>query len=229
MYRDTGLSSACGIIVYLPVTMRTILTAIFCYFSLTGLLAQVQESDLVQFSGVVVTGDIIRAVPFVNIRIKGTHRGTTSDPYGFFSLVARKGDVIQFSAVGFKKGSYHIPDTLSASRYSLVQIMTNDTILLKETVIYPWPTPEQFKQAFVWNKIPDDDLTIAQKNLDKMEMRERARAMPMDGSMNYRNYMDNQVSKLYYRGQAQPIPLFNPFAWAEFIKAWKRGDFKRKE
>ncbi|HOP13153.1 MAG: carboxypeptidase-like regulatory domain-containing protein [Lentimicrobium sp.] len=192
-------------------------------------MAQVQESDLVQFSGVVVAGDSIRAVPFVNIRIKGSNRGTTSDLYGFFSLVARKGDVIQFSAVGFKKGSYRIPDTLSASRYSLVQIMTNDTILLKETVIYPWPTPEQFKQAFVWNKIPDDDLTIARKNLDKMEMRERALAMPMDGSMNYRNYMDNQVSKLYYRGQAQPIPLFNPFAWAEFIKAWKRGDFKRKE
>ena len=53
--------------------------------------------------------------------------------------------------------------------------------------------------------------------------------MPMDGSMNYRNYMDNQVSKLYYRGQAQPITVFNPFAWAEFIKAWKRGDFKRKD
>jgi len=51
----------------------------------------------------------------------------------------------------------------------------------------------------------------------------------MDGSMNYRNYMDQQVGRLYYRGQAQPIPLFNPFAWAEFVKAWKRGDFKRKD
>lgn len=48
-------------------------------------MAQVQESDLVQFSGVVVAGDSIRAVPFVNIRIKGSNRGTTSDLYGFFS------------------------------------------------------------------------------------------------------------------------------------------------
>lgn len=193
------------------------------------LFAQTPDDDLVQFSGMIVASDSLEAVPYVNIRIKGLNRGTTSDFYGFFSLVARKGDIIQFSAVGFKKGEYLIPDTLRSNRYSLVHIMTNDTILLKETVIYPWPTKEQFRHAFVWNKIPDDDLTIAQRNLDKMEMRERARMMPMDGSMNYRNYMDNQVSKLYYRGQAQPITVFNPFAWAEFIKAWKRGDFKRKD
>lgn len=193
------------------------------------LFAQTPDEDLVQFSGMIVASDSLEAVPYVNIRIKGLNRGTTSDFYGFFSLVARKGDVIQFSAVGFKKGEYLIPDTLRSNRYSLVHIMTNDTILLKETVIYPWPTKEQFRHAFVWNKIPDDDLTIAQRNLDKMELRERARMMPMDGSMNYRNYMDNQVSKLYYRGQAQPITVFNPFAWAEFIKAWKRGDFKRKD
>ncbi|MDY0101472.1 MAG: carboxypeptidase-like regulatory domain-containing protein [Lentimicrobium sp.] len=195
----------------------------------TRLFAQRVDADLVQFSGMVVASDSLQAVPYVNIKVKGTNRGTTSDFYGFFSLVARKGDVIQFSAMGFKKGAYSIPDTLASNRYSLVHIMTHDTILLKETVIYPWPTPEQFRHAFVWDKIPDDDLTIAQKNLDRMEIRERARAMPMDGSMNYRNYMDNQVSKLYYRGQAQPISVFNPFAWAEFIKAWKRGDFKRKD
>ena len=191
--------------------------------------AQRTDSDLVQFSGMIVASDSLQAVPYVNIKVKGVNRGTISDFYGFFSLVARKGDVIEFSAMGFKKGSYAIPDTLRSNRYSMVHIMAQDTILLKETVIYPWPTPEQFRHAFVWDKIPDDDLTIAQKNLNKMEMRERALAMPMDGSMNHRNYMGNQVNKLYYYGQLQPNQLLNPFAWAEFVKAWKRGDFKRKD
>lgn len=202
----------------------------FSLFLFSGaLFAQRTDGDLVQFSGMIVASDSLQAVPYVNIKVRGFNRGTISDFYGFFSLVARKGDVIEFSAMGFKKGAYAIPDTLRSNRYSLVHIMAQDTILLKETVIYPWPTPEQFRQAFVWDRIPDDDLTIAQRNLDRMEMRERARAMPMDGSMNHRNYMDNQVSRLYYRGQAQPISLFNPFAWAEFIKAWKRGDFKKKD
>jgi hypothetical protein len=51
--------------------------------------------------------------------------------------------------------------------------------------------------------------------------------MKMDGSMNYQNYIDQQTSKLYYAGQTQPISLLNPFAWAQFIKAWKEGKFKR--
>lgn len=209
--------------------MKTFLGLFFLLlFTLHEAAAQQKESDLVQFSGLVVSSDSLDPVPYVNIRIKGHNRGTISDYYGFFSLVARKGEIVQFSAVGFKGSQYRIPDTLKRNHYSMVQIMTNDTILLRETVIYPWPTPEQFKRAFVQNTVPDDDLTIAQKNLNKMEMRERARQMPMDGSMNYRNYMDNQVGKLYYYGQAQPISVFNPFAWAEFIKAWKRGDFKKK-
>ena len=40
---------------------------------------------------------------------------------------------------------------------------------------------------------------------------------------------DRQYSnKAYYYGQAPSQNIFNPFAWAEFIKAWKRGDFKKK-
>lgn len=216
-------------IYYLCFTMKVSLGLFFLLiFILPGVKAQQKEGDLVQFSGIVVSSDSLHPVPYVNIRIKGYNRGTISDFYGFFSLVARKGETVQFSAVGYKKSQYRIPDTLKGNHYSMVQIMTNDTIFLRETVIYPWPTPEQFKQAFVYNHIPDDELTIAQKNLNKMEMRERARQMPMDGSMNYRNYMNQQVDKLYYYGQTQPITVFNPFAWAEFIKAWKRGDFKKK-
>jgi hypothetical protein len=41
--------------------------------------------------------------------------------------------------------------------------------------------------------------------------------------------MQEQIDKLYYNGQTQPISILNPFAWAKFIKSWKDGDFKRKE
>jgi len=26
-----------------------------------------------------------------------------------------------------------------------------------------------------------------------------------------------------------PMNILNPLAWADFIKAWKRGDFKKKK
>jgi len=185
--------------------------------------------NLVQFSGAVVTGDSLHPVAFTHIIDRNTGFGTISDYYGYFSFVARKGDTITFSAIGFKKGKFVIPDTICNNRYTMFQVMTSDTIYLTETVIYPWPTKEQFKEAFLKLDIPDDDLEIARKNLDRYELYVRAEAMPMDGSMNYRNYIDQTVSKLYYAGQTQPISLLNPFAWAQFIKAWQDGKFKRKD
>lgn len=186
-----------------------------------------EDQDLVQFSGVVVTADSLDAVPFTHIVIKGSNRGTMADYHGFFSFVARKGDTVRFSAVGFTTEEYVLPDTLSRNRYSLIQVMRVDTVTLSETVVYPWPTVEQFKRAFVQLDIPDDDLERARKNLAMAEIRQRARNTPMDGSMNYKNYINEQTSKLYYAGQKRPNNLLNPLAWAQFIKAWKEGRFKR--
>ena len=184
--------------------------------------------ELIQFSGVVLTGDSLTPVPFVNIIIKNSYRGTTSDYFGYFSFVARKLDTIIFSVVGYKKGRFIIPDSLSINRYSLIQVLVNDTILLKETVIFPWPTKEQFKNAFMSLNIPDDDLERASQNLARAEMKERYDATGMDASMNFTNYMQYQTSKLYFAGQFSPSNLLNPIAWAKFIKAWKNGELKRK-
>ncbi len=186
------------------------------------------EPDPIQFSGVVVTSDSIQPVPFTNIRIKNTKKGVISDYSGFFSFVAEENDTVVFSAVGFKKAVFVIPDSLTEKRYSLIQVLTSDTMMLMETVIYPWPTAEQFRSAFVNLKIPDDDYERAKKNLALAEMKERMQNYPMDGSMNYKNFIDNRSSRLYYAGQLPPNNLLNPVAWAKFIEAWRNGDFKRK-
>ena len=185
-----------------------------------------EKRELIQFSGVIVTGDSLNKVPYVNIIITNSNRGTISDFFGYFSFVAQEQDTIQFSAVGFKKAQFVIPDSLSINRYSLIQLMVRDTILLPETFIYPWPTKEQFRQAFMNLNIPDDDLERAKKNLELAEMRERYNATGMDASMNFTNAMQEQSSKLYYAGQDPPIGLLNPIAWVKFIEAWKKGELK---
>lgn len=191
--------------------------------------AQQMHEGLVQFSGLVLTGDSLKPLPFTNILILNRNKGTSTDYGGFFSFVARKGDTVMFSAVGYKKGYFVISDTISTNRYSMVQLMTVDTILLRETAIYPWPSREKFREAFIKNKVPDDELTVAMRNLERLEMRDRAMKLPMDGAMNYRNFMQQQTDRLYYFGQAPPITIFNPFAWAQFFKAWKNGDFRKKD
>ena len=189
---------------------------------------QDEDSELVQFSGVIFTADSLVAIPFAHIIDITTGYGSISDYQGYFSFVAHKKDTIQFTAVGFKKEIFYIPDTINNSRYSMIQVMANDTIYLSETIIYPWPTKDQFKDAFLTLDIPDDDIEVARQNLDQREIYLRAQNFKSDGGVTSKYVFNDYVDKLYYNGQTQPITLLNPFAWAEFIKAWKDGKFKRK-
>lgn len=212
-------------------TARLILL-LFCFISAPA-VAQDEDredlEDLIQFSGVILTSDSLHAIPLAHIIVINSMRGTVSDFNGYFSFVAKKNDTVQFSAVGYKSDRYIVPDTIDNNRYSIIQLMSTDTVYLTETVIYPWPTKEQFKEAFLKLEIPDDDLAIARKNLDARAMRAKAENLPAEGSITFKYNMQEQIDKLYYNGQTQPISILNPFAWAKFIKAWKDGDFKRKE
>jgi hypothetical protein len=53
--------------------------------------------------------------------------------------------------------------------------------------------------------------------------------MAMDANENANYYLRSEAKKYYYAGQAPPQNIFNVFAWAQFIEAWKRGDFKRRK
>jgi len=206
-----------------------IITIIFtCIGSGSKAQEKEQDTDLVQFTGITITADSLSAVPYTTIIVKTSREGTSSDIMGYFSFVAHRGDTILFNALGYKPASFIIPDTIHNQRYSLIQLMTSDTLTLAAAIIFPWPTYEDFKQAFLNLHIPDDDLERARKNLSAAKIMMMADQMPMDGRMNYNNYIENQTSKLYYFGQQQPFSIFNPFAWAQFIKAWKEGKFKRK-
>ena len=184
------------------------------------------NDNYIQFSGIVVSEDSLQPVPYCSIIDKVTRRGTTSDYFGYYSFVAGKGDTIIFSSIGYKKNEFIIPDTLTSNKYSLIQVLYSDTILLKTAVIYPWPSKEQFAKAFVETKIPNDDYQRAMNNLSRAQLNERMEFTTMDGALNFKWQQQQIQSKIYYNGQYAPNSLLNPFAWAKFIEAWKRGDFK---
>ncbi len=43
-----------------------------------------KSRNIIQLSGLVVTGDSLKPLPYTTIMIKNTNRGTTTDYYGFF-------------------------------------------------------------------------------------------------------------------------------------------------
>ena len=197
-----------------------------------ALKAQLIESfkdTIVQFDGVTMTADSLRAVPGVSVVVTGQNRGTVSNDKGVFSIVAMKGDVIEFSAIGFKSKAVKIPGNLKGNHFSMIQLMVTDTTYLPATIIRPYPTREEFPNDFLTWKIPDDQYEIARQNTERSKLRALAFVTPGDAQASVGQYFNKQAQTLYYSGQQPPINIFNPFAWAQFIQAWKNGDFKKQQ
>lgn len=195
------------------------------------LSAQSPDTSLVQFSGMVLDGsnESLYPVPYVNILVKEKQRGTYSDFEGFFSIVVEKGDVIVFSAVGYQTVEFKIPKNLQDDRYSLVQLMTQDTFNLPETVVFPWPNREHFKLEFLAMDVTPELQERAARNLANENLRQMRNEVAKDGVENGSYYLRQQAREYYYIGQRPPMNIFNPVAWKKFFDSWKNGDFKKKK
>ena len=186
------------------------------------------RDSVVQLYGIVMTADSLKGIQAVSVTVKGQNRGTMTNNQGVFSIVVLKGDVIEFSHVSYKPKEVTIPLDLKGNRQSIVQLMVEDTVYLPATIIHPRPTPQQFARDFVNSKVPDDDIEIARRNNDAAKRRALALNTPGDGGEATSLQMRQAAQQATYRGQIPPMNIFNPAAWAEFIEAWKRGDYKRK-
>lgn len=205
--------------------------SIFILLCGVGLWAQEQESDVIQFSGLVLDGtyEDLLPVPFANVFIRESSRGTYSDFNGFFSIVAKKGQKVEFSAVGYKTVEFVIPDTLEGTRYSMVQLMTKDTLNLPEAVIFPWPSRENLRLEFLAMDVESEMQRRAMENLSTDKLLEMRNKVGMDANENADYYLRKQSKSYYYIGQTPPMNIFNPISWKQFFDAWKRGDFKKKQ
>jgi hypothetical protein len=185
------------------------------------------ENPIVQFSGIVVAEDSTNGIPGVSIFIPKAGRGTFTNEYGYFSLPTLVGDSVVISAIGYRKQHYVIPKD-KAKGFSVVVDLVADTTVLPVVEVYPYPTKELFKKAFVSLQLEDKNYENMRKNLDEELLARIFRSTPMDGSMNYRNLMQQNAIMTSNRGFYPTIPFLNPFAWREFIKSIKRGDLKKK-
>ncbi len=186
------------------------------------------KDSVVQLYGVVMTADSLKGIPSVSVVVKGQNRGTITNEQGVFSIVVLKGDQIEFTSIGYKPKVASIPKNLEGNQQSIIQLMVQDTVYLPATIIKRRPTREQFERDFANAKVPDDNYEIARKNTSAATLAAMEKYLPKDGREAGNYYLKQVAVKSYSAGQLPPQNIFNPLAWAEFIKAWKRGDYKRK-
>lgn len=217
--------------IFEPLMKKLLRYTVFALLLLPGIAKaqfETARDSVVQLYGVIMTADSLVGIPAVSVVVKGQNRGTITNPQGVFSIVVLKGDQVEFTHVSYKPKTITIPRDLQGNQFSVVQLMVADTVYLPATIIRPRPTPEQFARDFVNAKVPDDDIEIARRNTDATKRRILMRTIPGDGGEATRIQFNNIAKKAVYSGQVPPMNIFNPAAWAEFINAWKRGDFKNK-
>jgi len=184
------------------------------------------KDSVVEVYGVIMTADSLKAIPAVSVVVKGRNQGMFSNDQGVFSIVVLKGDQIEFTSVGYKPVLYNVSDTTRGNQISLIQLMVVDAQYLPATIIAARPTREQFERDFINTKVPDDGIEIARQNNDAAKRRILSRSLPASSGEAASTYLRQSAQKYYYQGQAPPQNIFNPLAWADFIQAWKRGDFR---
>lgn len=218
---------------YFYLSMKKVTLLLLAFSCLVVKKSQAQfetvKDSVVQLFGIVMTADSLQGIEAVSVTIRGSNRGTITNSQGVFSIVAMKGDVIDFTHVSYKPKTITVPKNLEGNQYSVVQLMVEDTFYLPATIIKPRPSPEQFARDFVNTTVPDDDIEIARKNNSAAKRRALMQSTPADGGEAVSLQMRNIANKATYQGQTPPMNIFNPAAWQEFIQAWKRGDFKRKQ
>ena len=208
--------------------------AFVCAFTLwMGLAASSQTDSLpaqvVQVSGLVVTGDSLSPLPYCTVFRSRDRRGTMTDARGFFSLPALTGDTLEFSSVGYVSQQAVIPEGGELARVNLVQPMGRDTVAMKDAFVYPWPSRERFRQDCLALGLPNQGLDPAWDSpMDPMDVYDRLSEVGRDGQSTSSEVLAAQAQQAGYAGQAPPVNLLNPVAWAQFLQALKSGDLRRQ-
>ena len=199
-----------------------LLICLFCFF---GSSAQTTDpKQVIQFTGVIFADDSASVVPGVHVYAPKAGRGTTTNPYGFFSMPALEGDSIVFSAVGFERTHYIVPRHDDKSSLKLLVYLAEDVKFLEEVEVFPYPSEAAFKAAVLAAQLPD------QRQLDNIDQWLNSEIMkgmywnlPASPNMNHRYFMQEQMNAQIYRVQPPQNPLLNPFAWANFIRSLQRN------
>ena len=201
---------------------------IFCFCLAIGTAkAQNSPARVVQVSGLVVGGDSLYGIPGVHVYIPKAGRGTVTSAVGYFSMPALQGDSIVIKSLGYKEKSYVVPKE-NSDKISVIIQMNEDTTLLPEVEIFPYPTERLFKEAFMSLKLPETDMDNMHRNLNDQVLKRMMYNTAPDGSQMHSYYMQQQIQKQDYKYMSPTFNFLNPFAWNQFIKSVKNGGLKKK-
>jgi len=186
------------------------------------------KERVITISGLVVSGDSAYGIMGVHVYIPNASVGTITNQAGLFRISAIPGDTIIFSHIAYEKQKLVVPEEDYQISMSVLIDMETENTLLPVIEVFPYPTEEIFKEAFLALDLSDKRENNMRKNLNSERIALMANQTGMSAYSNHRWFMDQQVNQLHNRYFNPTLSLTNPFAWARFIKSVKNGDLKKK-
>ena len=126
----------------------------FCFFSIS-LVAFAQEREI---KGKVTDNDSGEGLPGVNIVVKGTTQGTTTDAKGEFTLSVLANSTLIFSFIG-----YETQETAIGSQTTLNLKLIADTKALEEVVVVGYGTQRKVDLTGSVGSLRASDIDIGSK------------------------------------------------------------------
>ncbi|MFO7851017.1 MAG: carboxypeptidase-like regulatory domain-containing protein [Bacteroidota bacterium] len=207
---------------------RLVTISVLLLFSIPAFSQEISPRHYVQVNGLVFDDESM-PVKYVNIISKGLRTGTTTDERGIFSIISYPGDTLIFSSIGYQPAFVRIPPGVDSPVYTIDVTMEIDTINIGSVLVLPWKTYEEFKRAVVDYVSPREiEIKNMENNLALIEsqINEDLDITPEAG---YRYAMQQEAERVMTGHQMPVNNLFNPFAWAKFIKGLKEGLLKNKK
>ena len=136
-----------------------------------------------------------------------------------------EGDSVVFSAVGYNRVFYIIPEHDKETSLRIVISLEDDITFLEEVEVRPYPTESMFKKALITMELPHQkEYANIYQWLNSEYMTLGYEYLPASPNANAQ-YLINLQQRAYINRYSPPVNNFlNPFAWAQFIRSLRKNN-----
>jgi hypothetical protein len=207
--------------------MKRLIFISFIVITASAFAQQKTDKPLVQFTGVVLSGDSATVIPYATItNLSSKNQIILANYKGYFSFVAHELDTLRFTSIGYATTLVVIPAKVKDASYTVRVKLNGKSINLPVVRVFPWATTDEFRKDFMTMKIADDDLEIARKNLTGKSIASLSHTLPRDGQ-EIQNALSAERHNDIQNQHSLTNPLLNPFAWGALIREISAGDKSR--
>jgi hypothetical protein len=199
--------------------------------------AHAQLKRVYQLSGLIVNRSTHEAVPYVQVRINNSRRGTVANGDGFYSIPVVENDTIYFSSLGFLTTEFvfseymreYQGDANSAYVYA-INYLEEDSILISGITIFPYNTPGKLRTAIIETEVPEDvESANARHNLSPKTMDVLIGGLKVDEGERIMVARQLYYNQQMHKHVAPTMPLFDPIAVYQLLRYINDKTKARKE